>query len=123
MAADINKILEGVGLKTEAFDRIKLGRGVVGKVTYVVVTIVAALAIIALRTSDTLLLWGLLGSVVLVFLIYFAGVLSFASKNPGVSLLEGAELIQWRQMDMGIKGAETLPMAPNIEPPQQIGRP
>jgi hypothetical protein len=45
--------------------------------------------------------------VVLVFVIYFSGTLWFANRHPGVALLEGAELIQWRQMDLA---TETVPI-------------
>ena len=117
---DIRKIAEGAGLNVEAFDRIKLGRGVVGKVSYVAAAALLVLAAAALRISGVWLFAGLIGATVIVFLAYIMGILWFATKNPGIALLEGAELIQWRQMEMGVKGVKSIPQEPNIEPPQQI---
>ena len=117
---DIRKIADGAGLNVEAFDRIKLGRGLVGKSAYVAVAAVLVLGAVALRTSNVSILAAVIAAAVIVFLVFFLGVLQLAAKNPGAALLEGAELIQWRQMDMGIKGVETLPEGPNVEPPPQI---
>jgi len=120
---DIRKILEGSGFKVESIDRIKLARGVVGKVSYVAGAALLVLGALALRV-DSAALFGIIAvAAVLLFLAYLVGILWFATKNPGLALLEGAELIQWRQMDMGLKGAESIPDMTNIEAPPQLEGP
>jgi hypothetical protein len=54
--------------------------------------------------------------IVLVFAIYFSGTLWFANRHPGIALLEGAELIQWRQMDMAAKTVPNIENKPISEP-------
>jgi hypothetical protein len=49
--------------------------------------------------------------IVILFVIYFFGALWFANRNPGLALLEGAELIQWRQLDIA---ASDVPDHPNL---------
>lgn len=120
---DVRKIIEGMGLNAESFDRIRLARGVVGKASYAAAAAILALAAVALQTSNIIILGAVIAAVVILFLAYLFGVLWFAARNPGVALLEGAELIQWRQMDVGMKGETSLPTGPNIEPPPQIGGP
>jgi hypothetical protein len=120
---DIRKIAEGAGLNAEALDRIKLGRGIVGKSSYVAAAVVLVLGAVALRTSSVALLAVVVVAAVVVFVLFFFGILWFATRNPGLALLEGAELIQWRQMDMGVKGATSVPQGPNTEPPPQIEGP
>jgi hypothetical protein len=44
--------------------------------------------------------------------------LLFAHLHPGESLLEGAELIKWRQMEIAAKDVGEIPQQPNIGPPQ-----
>jgi hypothetical protein len=86
---------------------------VVGKATYVAAAAIAALALVAWNLRET---WPLL---VIAFLIialfggYFVGVLWFAHKHPGTALLEGAELIQWRQLDVA---ASNMPRSIDVRP-------
>ena len=120
---DYRKIAEGVGINVEQFDRVKLGRGVVGKSAYIAAAAILVLAAVALRADGSFVLYAAIGACLIIFLVYFVGVLWFATKNPGAALLEGAELIQWRQMEMGLKGVDALPAAPNVEPPTQIEGP
>jgi hypothetical protein len=100
---DIKEALSKVGIGAEASDRIRLATGVVGKSSYVAVAALLALGAIALSLHDSLYLLILAFVVLLVFVSYFAGVLWFAHKHPGESLLEGAELIKWRQLEMAAK--------------------
>jgi hypothetical protein len=108
---NLQETLEASGINASALDRIRLARGVVGKASYVAGAAVLGLALVA---------WGLRDSIYLIidaslmfalFLSYFIGVLWFANKHPGVALLEGAELIQWRQLEITAS-----------DPPSQIDR-
>ncbi len=110
-------VLRQLGVRVEGLDRIRLGRGVVGKASYVAGAAVIALGFVAwaLRDPTYLLIDACL--IAVVFGTYFAGSLWFSNRHPGVALLEGAELIQWRQMDMGAKNMLKPPEGPNVTPP------
>ncbi len=116
MAVNIGKVLEGFGLSEESVDRLKLSRGVVGRTTYVALGLVIVLGIVAWRVPTENLL-AIASIAALAFLAYFGGVLWFAHKNPGVALLEGAELLRWKQIEMEVKGKGSVPPTPvTIEP-------
>ena len=91
--------LQGIGVRVEGLDRIRLGRGVIGKATYIAGAAVLGLAAIALALRDPTIGLIIAFLLVIVFAGYFVGSLWFAHKHPGVALLEGAELIQWKQLD------------------------
>lgn len=100
---EIEKVLQQAGLSETSLDRVRLSRGVVGKSAYVAAgaLLVLAVAGYSLRDSELLILVAVLAFAI--FVVFFVGSLVFAHKNPGIALLEGAELIQWRQMDMAAK--------------------
>ncbi|MBI4608959.1 MAG: hypothetical protein HY726_08125 [Candidatus Rokubacteria bacterium] len=114
---DIQKILEGLGFSGESLERVRLGRGVVGKTTYVALGALALLSIVAWRLNDPQLLLVIAGVGALLFLIYFIGILVFANRNPATALLEGAELLRWRQYDLAAKGLPNPPPTPAIVDP------
>jgi hypothetical protein len=92
--------LESTGINTSALDRIRLARGVVGKASYVAGAAVLGLAVVAWGLRDSTLLVADGALILALFLTYLVGVLWFANKHPGVALLEGAELLQWRQLEI-----------------------
>jgi intracellular septation protein A len=114
--ADIKETLSKVGINAEALDRVRLAQGVVGKSSYVTVAALLALGAIAISLHDSLYLLILAFVVLFVFGSYFAGALWFAHKHPGESLLEGAELIKWRQLEMAAKDVPKEITATVIEP-------
>jgi hypothetical protein len=115
--SDIRNLLDQTGLKIEGLDRIRLARGVVGKASYVAAALLAVFGIIAFELRDTNALVGLGALAAVTFLAYLFCVLRFATRNPGLALLEGAELIQWRQMDMAAKDMPVIPVQPNVAAP------
>lgn len=100
LTPELQRRLESAGINTSALDRIRLARGVVGKASYVAGAAVLGLAVVAwgLRNSTFLLVDGAL--IFSLFLAYLVGILWFANKHPGVALLEGAELLQWHQLEI-----------------------
>lgn len=104
---DLKAILSQAG--AAAFDKVKLSRGVVGKSSQVAMAAFAVLGLVAwnLREPSYLIVLACLVSILLA--AYFVAVLWFANKNPGVALLEGAELIQWRQLEASAKGVVATP--------------
>lgn len=45
--------------------------------------------------------------VFILFLVFLFKVLSWAERNPGVALLDGADLVSWRQIEVSAKGQPT----------------
>lgn len=118
---EIKEILGKVGLSSEGVDRVRLAQGVVGKTTYALAGTLGVLAVAAFGARDnTWAVLGIVGCAILAFCVYFAGVLWFSATHPGLALLEGAELLRWRQMDVSAKGLAglvppSLPVIPNPE--------
>ncbi len=105
---DISGALEKLGLKTEGMDRIRLGRGVVGKTGYVAWAAMAVLGIVAYKLSGTVPLLALAGIAFLVFVSFLVGSYIFASKNPSLALMEGMEIIAYKKYEAAIKGVSDL---------------
>jgi hypothetical protein len=117
---DLDSILRSAGVNASAFDRIRLARGVVGKASYVAACTVVGLGVVAIVMRDPLYLIIDAALIFIAFVVYFFGVIWFANKHPGLSLLEGAELIQWRQMEMAAKAGPIKQDLPNTSPAPQI---
>jgi len=109
--------LEKAGIKASAVNRIRLAKGVVGKASYVAASAVAGLALLAWLLHDPRFVLVDAVLIFILFVSYLIGVLWFSNRHPGLALLEGADLIQWRQLEMAAKG---LPAAELDEPQQRI---
>ncbi len=77
------ELLTQMGIPVESVTRMRLGRGVVGKATWVVIVALAVLGLVAARTNDVHLLWGVVGLSGLLVVLYIFKVFSFA-KSPSV---------------------------------------
>ncbi|MBM6583258.1 hypothetical protein ILT44_23940 [Microvirga sp. BT689] len=117
---EVKKGLEGAGISATSVERIRLAKGVVGKTSYVAGAALFALAVVGWSLKDPLYQIILAVLVVFVFIAYYFGSLWFANRHPGAALLEGAELIQWRQLEMSSKNEGALPSTPPTEPPMMI---
>jgi hypothetical protein len=103
--------------RMQALGHIRLAHGVVGKTSVVTGLALLVLAGIAWRVStDLLLVMG--GMVLLIFFVYLAAVLWFAHRHPEQALLEGAEIIQYREQEMAAKGVPELPRVAPTTPPE-----
>ena len=89
--------------RMQALGHIRLAHGVVGKASVVAGIVLLALGAIAMRVDSDLLL-VMAGVVVLVFFVYLAAMLWFAHRHPEQALLEGAEIIQYRQLELAARG-------------------
>jgi hypothetical protein len=92
----------------ESARNVRLGRGVVSKTSYVAVLPLSVWGVVAWRWSDNAVLdIGLLaiGMCATIFAMWFIkGTREFAERNPELALLEGAELLEWRRMEVAAKG-------------------
>ena len=96
--------LADVGIAAESINRIRLGPGVVGRTTWVGLGALIVLGVAAWNTKNEWLLGGIVGAVLVVSLTYLFRVTSYAKEHPGPALLEGAELLQWQQVELAAKG-------------------
>jgi len=107
---------------SESYRGIKLGRGVVGKTSHATLAIIGAWAIIIFRLSESIILDSLLlCSGAIATLVYFWWVnktQEFATKNPGLAMLEGAEFVEYQKWEAEVKG-QPLPNSPLIPTPHE----
>jgi hypothetical protein len=120
LTPEIHKFLEATGFRSSAFDRIRFSRGIIGKASYVAVAAMLALGIVAYNLREPMLLLAIGLLIVFLFVAFFVGTLWFANKHPGPALLEGAELIQWRQMETTASNPPESIDRELIEPVPQI---
>lgn len=103
----------------ESYRGIKFGRGVVGKTSHATIALFGIWAIVLFRLSDSVLLDAmLLGGGIISTCIYCWWVRKtqdFATTNPGLAMLEGAEFIEYQKWEAEIKGQPTpkSPLIPN----------
>jgi hypothetical protein len=116
----IASVFKGIGISAEALDRIRFGRGVIGRVTFVALAVFAILGIVADRVSGNYFLIGIGAAAAVLFLVFLFKVLDFAKKNPAIAVLDGAELITWRQLDLAAKGIPNPPAAVSLPDPDAL---
>jgi hypothetical protein len=94
-------------MSTETVQKIRFGRGAVGKISVIAVTAFAAIAGMALRLGANAIYVGI-GGVVLVALVSFALIFYIICKRPELAVLEGAELVMYQHVTLGAKGIPTI---------------
>jgi O-antigen ligase len=96
--SDSSDPVELVRKLAESFRQIKFGAGVVGKTSHGMLAVVGVWAIVVSRLSaDIVQDAALLGTAAAVTGLYVWWTLrtqAFAEKNPGLALLEGAQLLE-----------------------------
>lgn len=92
----------------ESSRKVKFGRGVVSKTSYVAALVVGAWITIAFRIGENiysnggLLLAGIAATGFAHW--YIKASQNFAERNPGQALLEGAEFLEWSRLEAAAKG-------------------
>jgi hypothetical protein len=126
MSTDPSSIVQKV---EEAARNVRLGRGVVSKTSYVAAAVVVVWGVVVWRLGgDSLANAFLFGAALLVttFAFWFIrGTQQFAERNPGQAMLDGAEFIEYRKLEVQAKGqppqTETILVidqsAPAVAPP------
>jgi hypothetical protein len=110
-----------------AFAKIKLGHGVTGKTAYIAAFSVIGLIILAVifalagQYQSALMLAG---AMIIVAVLACWKIFDFAEKYPQAALLEGAEFVQWTQIQQAAKDPQIIEIkaAPtaNTSPPLSI---
>jgi len=122
MPPEIAAILEKCGFKAESFEKVRLGSGVVGKTAPVAIAVSAVAAIAAFRAQSDLLLLFIITGVFGGFFWYFRKILAFAKENPALAILEGAEFVAYKQMEVAAKDLPAPPKEPAISNPVTSGQ-
>jgi hypothetical protein len=92
----------------ESARNVRLGRGVVAKTGHVALANILVWAIIAFRLSDNLIVDAallLIGVLATGFSAWWTRTAhSFAERNPAQAMLEGAEFLEYRKLEVEAKG-------------------
>jgi hypothetical protein len=114
-------LLDHLGISKGHLRNTKLGPGVVGRnsaiaYTFLVVMLVGALCSYFLKSE---VLMGIsLGGAILVTVIIAVLNVYFGNKNPGAAILEGAQFLQYHQIEMASKDRPAIdPISPPMPPP------
>ena len=81
-------------------ERVKLGRGVVGKLTNIGLAFFGIIAIVVARSDNPWIMGGAIVSAVAAFGFFVYRVTEFADKHPEAALLEGAEFVAYKKLQM-----------------------
>jgi len=116
----LGKISEKFG-SSETLQKIKFGRGAVGKIAVIAVAGTAALAIASLRLTPE----GAVFAIVVIGLVLvcsLGAVLFVVHKQPELAVLEGMELVRYKQVTIG--GHEYAPEVLSLPVPDpKVRRP
>lgn len=118
---DINDFLEKFGIASESINRIKLGHGVVGKISTIAIIAMFTIVLISFKLDlwPIILIFGFL--IFFIFIIAIRGILSIADKHPDIAILEGSEFLLYHgRIPLG---AKNLPNPPKIVEFQSDSRP
>ena len=120
MYMDIKNLFDKFGISYESISRIRVGRGVAGKLCTIVLVVVFVLGALAFRLNDFYVTIGFGGIIILFAFYVIIRILSFADKHPDVAILEGAEfLIYHGKMSLGTKELPSPPKSAQIPVEEQ----
>ncbi len=116
MGQDPNEALRSI---LEAGRNVRLGRGLVAKTGHAAVLNLAVWGVIAWRWTDSLVVDAgllLIGGAATAFTVWWTNSTQrFAERNPAQAMLEGAEFLEYRRMEVQAKGLPPVPNQPLIE--------
>lgn len=95
--------------------KIKLSGGTVGRVCAVLIAVSLSIAGVGMRTSNDWVAGGAIAAIFLLALVILSKAMSFAEHNPGVALLDGAQLIRHEQLRVAAKGSPEFTVVPETQ--------
>lgn len=125
----IADLMQRLGISKQDLQNVRLGPGIVGRNSTIawVLEIVMLAGVIGgtVEHSPTLIGISLVGAVVVALVIPLANI-HFGNKNPAAAILEGAEFVQYQQIQMTLaKGGHPVelsgPVVSNPLPAQTHG--
>jgi hypothetical protein len=113
----IAKITSTLGLSSESLYKVKFGSGAVGKLSGVALVALLAIALGIYRSGADGILIGI-GAVLVVFVSTAGAILYIVKVRPEVAVMEGMELVQYKQVTLAAKGhipdiSDRLPPVPD----------
>jgi len=105
----LGRISSHLGASAETLHKVKFGRGTVGKVALVAIFAIAAIGVSTYRLDGEVAIFGI-GAVVVVTLSVLGLILYIVIERPELAVLEGMELVQYKQITLGAKN-----MPPSID--------
>jgi hypothetical protein len=103
-----------------ALYRIRLGQGVLGRLTtnlIATLSVFGSAAVISLLLGQTLVAIGCLGVCALIYILNHISTMLFAYQNPTAALLEGADLVRAQEISMASRDLPSPGYQPNIDRP------
>jgi hypothetical protein len=116
----LSSALRAVNFGSSGIDKIKLGSGVVGKLaaTQMGLYVVCFAALVAGAVmQNPIMVFSSLGVAACGYVFGSLSSMIFAARHPDLALLEGAELVSFRQIEMAAKSIPIPPSQPNTAPP------
>jgi hypothetical protein len=120
-SVDIGQLLTQIGARQNDIKQIKLGHGLVGKRTSAHIATVAALAGIAIAIAAHNSQLGIAGALIIAGWIFWVSqrhssdMKKIAEDHPDLALLEGAEVLIYRQQEIQLAGTKRFPNPPESD--------
>jgi len=102
--AVLDKISSHIGASSETLQKVKFGRGTVGKLAIIGVSSLAAISLAAVHLTGNQALIGI-GAMVVITLSVLGLILYVVVYRPELAVLEGTELVMYKQVTLGMKGS------------------
>ena len=109
-------------LSTKNLSKIKFGRGVVGKVNNLGIVSLIVMAIFACTIKNESMVFAFVIVILGAFLFYCKYVFAFAAKNPEIAVLDGAEFVTYKQVELGSKEITVPQPSSSIERPSKLNK-
>lgn len=95
------------------FQSIKLGKGVLGKTAPLAagIVVLALGTIVILRNADPMIILAVYGSALITVMVFVGCAFWYGQKHPAEALLEGGELVRYREIEIAIDDAKYLDLA------------
>jgi O-antigen ligase len=113
----LSKVTSTLGVSSESLYKIKFGSGAVGKLSWIAFVALLAIGIGISRSGPNGVLIGI-AAVLVVFLCATGAILYIVKVRPEVAVMEGMELVRYKQITLAAKGhtqdsSLTLPPVPD----------
>lgn len=89
--------------------------GVAGKVAYIALGCLVAVAVVAWRRGVDLYVFGTIVVILIFGFLVCSKILAFAQANPELATLEGAEILRWQEQSIAAKGLPQPPASLPVE--------
>jgi len=108
MDAVIENLSSRIGASSETVQKIKFGRGAVGKIAIIAVAAVTGLAAVGLR-GGAAFTYFTLGSILVITLACLGLIFYIVCNRPELAVMEGAELVMYKHVQLAAKGYTPTP--------------